>query len=287
MKKLSSAQRAELFSRLLPTYAGRQRLAAFLTQPLRYERDYFSIARKLLLAEDLPDGVFPIYDKDPDVRAFFVGDTGMDIASVITPTNISVPLFEVVSNPKIPITQIQDRRYDVVTRTKDKGRSEINKKEDLRIFALVEAAAEDATNPNDIILVSGALASADLADGFGQIEQRDLIVTSVLVNPRDQVDFRKFDRDVYDPETQREVLKSGVLGDLWGAKVMQSSRVTVGKVFIIAEPETAGRIPVRSDIVVLPSDDPDNRMVGFSMFERIGATVHNIKAVQELAITRT
>jgi len=288
MRKISKAQQHELIGHLIQSKAGRQKLAASLTQPLRYERDYFAIGRKVIFAEDLPDGAWPVYDKDVDVRAFFISETGDAVASVLSPTNVSFPLFEIVALPEIPITQIQDRRYDLVTRAKDKGRSEICKKEDVRVFSVIEAAAEDASNPNNggVPLAVAFLDSADLADAFSMIEQNDLLVECISINPRDYADIRKFDRDVFDPETQRDVLRTGVLGTIWGAKVLTSTRVTAGKVLITAERETVGRMPVRSDLTVLSADDPKKRTIGFSMFERLGCGIHNIAGTVEIAITR-
>ena len=289
MKKLSKAQQHELIGRLIQTKAGRQKLAASLTQPLRYERDYYSIGRKLIFAEDLPDGAFPIYDKDPEVRAFFISDTGDAVSSVLAPTNVAFPLFEIVANPEIPLTQIQDRRYDLVTRAKDKGRSEINKKEDIRVISVLEAAAEDTTHPYGTITGDFAGGNASLSEAFSEafsaIEGTDNLVESILMNPVMYRYIRNFDRDVFDPETQREVLKTGVLGYIWGAKIMVSTQADEGKALVTAERELVGRMPIRSDVVVLSADNPKERMIGFAMFERVGVGVHNIKAVQEIAQT--
>ena len=284
MQKLSKAQRMELFGRLVATKEGRHRLAATLTMPLRTERDYFSIGRKIIFAEDLPDGAYPIYDKDPFVRAFYISETGEEVASILHPNTVAFPLFEIVSAPKIPITQIQDRRYDLVTRAKDKGRSEINHKEDERVFAVLEAAATDASNPN----ATGAAFFTDtrdkLAAAFAEIESRDLLVHTIAMHPATYRGIRQFTDADFDRETQREVFRTGILGYMWGAQIVVSTEAPSDRVLIMAEPETVGRMPIRSDIVVLSNDDPDNRMIGFSMFERLGIGVHNLQAVADITV---
>ena len=287
MEKLSRAQRLSIIGRLVVSKDGRAKLAASLQQPLRTERDYYSIGRKIMFVEDLPDGIAPIYDKDVSVRAYFISDTGEELVSVLTPKNVTVPLFEIVSAPKIPLKEIQDRRYDVVLRAKDKGRSEINREEDYRVFAALTAIAEDATNPNTVISASSQLLPSDFSDAFGQIEAQDLVVSTIALHPRDYADLRKFDRDVLDPTSQRELLKSGIMAAMWGAQVVVSTQVEQGKVLVLAEPEFVGRMPVRADIAVLSADDPANRMIGFSMFERLGILCFNPKATQEISITRT
>jgi len=79
---ITTAQRDKIIADLLQTQAGRQKLAASMTQPLRTRRDYASIGRKTFLVEQLPDGALPYYDKDPDVTAFVVGEEGENIVSI-------------------------------------------------------------------------------------------------------------------------------------------------------------------------------------------------------------
>ena len=52
-----------------------------MTQPLRLRRDYMAVGRKTFLVEQLPDGALPIYDKDPDVTAYVVGEEGENIVN--------------------------------------------------------------------------------------------------------------------------------------------------------------------------------------------------------------
>lgn len=69
MPSVSNTEKQRLISELIATPAGRQKLAASMTQPLRTRRDYTAVGRKTFLVEQLPDGALPIYDKDPDVSA--------------------------------------------------------------------------------------------------------------------------------------------------------------------------------------------------------------------------
>jgi hypothetical protein len=82
-------------------------------QPLRLRRDYSAVGRKTFLVEQLPDGALPIYDKDPDVTAFVVGEEGENILAIQKPRRVIFPLFEIASNPEIPLTQIKERRFDL------------------------------------------------------------------------------------------------------------------------------------------------------------------------------
>lgn len=283
---ISVEQKHQIIGKLITTGNGRQRLAASMISPLRQRRDYTSCARKAFYVEQLPDGAMPVYDKDPEVTAYMVAEQGENILSVAKSQRIHVPLFEIASNPQIPLTEIRQRRFDLVDRALDKAKAEIQAGEDTRVFATIDATAADATNPNKDIAVTGNLTSGAIIDAFGNIEQHDLRVSTIFMNAKDFADLRRFDRDTLDPITQGELLHTGYMANLYGAKIIVSRIVPVGTVYICAEPEFFGRIAVRTELTVLSADDPVGRKIGFSVFEQIGVVCHNPLGVQRILISR-
>ena len=283
---ISVEQKHQIIGKLITTGNGRQRLAASMISPLRQRRDYTSCARKAFYVEQLPDGAMPVYDKDPEVTAYMVAEQGENILSVAKSQRIHVPLFEIASNPQIPLTEIRQRRFDLVDRALDKAKAEIQAGEDTRVFATIDATAADATNPNKDIAVTGNLTSGAIIDAFGNIEQHDLRVSTIFMNAKDFADLRRFDRDTLDPITQGELLHTGYMANLYGAKIIVSRIVPVGTVYICAEPEFFGRIAVRTELTVLSADDPVGRKIGFSVFEQIGVVCHNPLGVQRILSSR-
>ncbi len=266
---------------------GRARLAASMIQPLRRRRDYTSVGRKAFFVEELPDGALPIYDKDPEVTAYVVSEEGENIVAVAKPTRITVPIFELASNPQIPLTQIKERRFDLVERSIDLGKAAIQASEDTRVFAAIDALATDPTNPNPDLVITGngPITSARLADAFGEIERSDLRVAHIFMNAKNYKDLRKWDRDTLDVESQAILLKTGLVATLYGAKIIISRIVPVNTVYVCTEPEFFGRIPVRTELTVLSADEPKTRMIGFSIFENIGIGVYNPFGSQRIMIT--
>lgn len=283
---ISVEQKHQIIGKLITSGQGRQRLAASMISPLRQRRDYTSCARKAFYVEQLPDGAMPVYDKDPEVTAYMVAEQGENILSVAKSQRIHVPLFEIASNPQIPLTEIRQRRFDLVDRALDKAKAEIQAGEDTRVFATIDATAADATNPNKDIAVTGNLTSGAIIDAFGNIEQHDLRVSTIFMNAKDFADLRRFDRDTLDPITQGELLHTGYMANLYGAKIIVSRIVPVGTVYICAEPEFFGRIAVRTELTVLSADDPVGRKIGFSVFEQIGVVCHNPLGIQRILISR-
>jgi hypothetical protein len=291
MSNVSNAVKQKIISEYIKTPQGRAKLAASMTQPLRTRRDYTSVGRKTFLVEQLPDGALPIYDKDPDVTAYVVGEEGQNILAVTKPRRVIFPLFEIASNPEIPLTQIKERRFDLIERAQDLARAQIQAAEDERVFAVLDSIAavgfdSIAGGTNADIPVVAPITGAVLADAFSLVERHDLRVARIFMNARDYADLRKFGRDILDIESQAALLKTGLMGTLWGAQVIVSRLVPVGTVYVCCEPEMFGRIPVRTELTVLSADDPKARTIGFSVFENLGIGAYNPRGLARLSITR-
>lgn len=283
--------REQIVDKHIGTQAGRRRLAASMVQPLRERRDYSSVGRKTFLVEQIPDGSLPVYDKDPDVTAYVIGEEGESITAVMKPRRVIFPLFEIAALPKAPLTQIKERRYDLLKRMQDLGKAQIQAAEDDRVFSIMDAIAVNGfdslpggTNPD--IPVVAPISPAVLADAFAEIEFHDLRVARVYMNARDYADIRKFGRDVLDIESQATLWKTGMMATGWNAQFIVSRLVPAGVVYCCCEPEMFGRIPVRTELTVLSADNPEERTIGFSMFENLGIGAYNPRGLVRLIVTR-
>lgn len=290
-RTVSLKERNERIGRLMQTQQGRHMLAQSLTQPLRLRRDYTAVGRKSLLVENLPDGANSYYDKDPSVTAFVVGEEGENIVAVVKSRRVQIPLYEIASNPEIPLSVIKEKRFDMIERAQDLGRSEIQAAEDTRFFAILDAVAQNGFDSqpgqqNPDIPVLAPINGAVLADAFASIERHDLRVSKLYMHATDYADFRKFGRDILSFEQQDVLLRTGLQSYLWGAQIITSRLVPPGFVYILTDPEMLGRMPVRTELTVLSADDPKRRMIGFSMFEQIGQGVYNPKGLVRLSVAR-
>ncbi len=291
MNQVSNARKQQIISEYIKTAAGRAKLAASMVQPLRLRRDYTAVGRKTFLVEELPDGALPIYDKDPEVTAYVVGEEGENIVAIQKPRRVLFPLFEIASNPEIPLTQIKERRFDLIERSQDLARAQIQAAEDERVFAVLDSIAVSGfdtlagqTNPD--IAVVAPISPSVLADAFAEVERHDLRVARIYMNATDYADIRKFGRDILDIESQAHLLKTGLQATLWGAQIITSRLVPAGYVYVCAEPENFGRFPVRTELTVLSADDPKARTIGFSCFENIGIGAFNPRGLTRLVIQR-
>lgn len=291
VKVVDNSIKERIVDKYIGSSAGRKRLAASMVQSLRERRDYSSVGRKTFLVEQLPDGALPIYDKDPDVTAFVIGEEGGSITALVKPRRVIFPLFEIAALPKAPLTQVKERRYDLLKRMQDLGKAQIQAAEDDRVFSIMDAISINGfdslpggTNPD--IPVVAPISPSVLADAFAEIETHDLRVARVYMNAIDYADVRKFGRDVLDIESQASLWKTGMMATGWNAQFIVSRLVPRGVVYCCCEPEMFGRIPVRTELTVLSADNPEERTIGFSMFEDLGIGAYNPRGLVRLIVTR-
>lgn len=304
--KISAAQKQKIVAKYIGSPKGRQVLAQSMVNPLRHARDYTSVCRPLFLSEDLPDGALPYYDKDIDVRASVVAEDAASIEVTIRGERVLVPLFSIATNPQISIEQIKERRFDIIDRAQVKAKDYINRIEDDLAFKVLRSCADNNQSMNPTVMYNGstnavtvdpdgdgpaAAAAAGstffeaLGEAFSHIEKHDLRVASVLMNGARYKEIRLAGRDILDFETQKTLLNVGYMGDLWGAQVRITRMLGMDEIVLVAEPEYLGIIPERIPLSIIPADRPEERKIGFSIFESIGMLAHNPKAIQFIKIT--
>lgn len=292
MKIMTAADKERAIEKLLLTPEGKMKLAASMQNPLRERLDYEGVFRRAAVVDPLPQGALPYYDRDVDVPAIVIGEEGQTPETIVKGKRILVPLFELASNPKIPFTQIKERRYNLIDRAQDKAKQDIQASEDDLGFSALQVAAAQI-NPNTglpfnaVTAAAGSLDRDSLADAFAEVEKHDLRVARLFMNARDYSDIRKFGRDQLDPVTQKSLLNTGLMAQIWGADIIVSRVVPIGTVFVCTEEKFLAVMPQRIDITVLPADDPDNRLIGWSIFEQIGIGVWNPRGVSLIEVDRS
>ena len=85
------------------------------------------------------------------------------------------------------------------------------------------------TKPDDEVSETVCFIHIELmADMFGKVENTDYMVTHIVMNAKDYVDLRKWDRDSLDIETKKWKLMAGTMAMLWGAEIVVSRKCEEG-----------------------------------------------------------
>lgn len=282
---LSDAQRDALIERAIFSPEGKMALAQAMATPIRRNLDYQGMARRALVVDPLENGALPVYDRDIDVAAYVVSSNGSVPESRVFGDRITVPTFEIVSNPTVRISEVRRRRFNVIDRAIQKARQEIMAQEDANVFAALDAAAGVENQVQDI--ADGGLTKRDLIEIKSQVDRWDLVTTKFFLNINEFNDILNWASGggsgvgggEIDPVTQREILMTGLYGRIFGADILVSKIVPAGTVYGCADPEFVGVAPIRSELEVLPADVPREMKLGWVVYEEIGIAVTNARGV--------
>jgi hypothetical protein len=278
----SDQQRDELVKRALMTQEGKIALGQAMANPIRRNLDYQGVGRRVLVIDPLPQGALPVYDRDIDVAATVVSAQGSAPESRVFGDRVTVPEFEVISNPTVRIAEVRRRRFNVIDRAQQKARQEIQAQEDANIFASLDFAADATLGGENTAqdIADAGLLKRDLSEIKVQIDRWDLLTTKFLMNIIEFNDILNWSHSgsavgEVDPVTMREILQTGLYAHIWGADIIVSKIVPPGSVFGTADPEFVGVMPVRQDIEVLPADEPKQLKLGWVISEIIGIAIVN------------
>ncbi len=281
---LSSDRRDQLVESAIMSQQGKMALAQAMANPIRRNLDYQGIARRAVVVDSLPQGALPVYDRDIDVTAVVISSNGTGPESRIFGDRVTVPEFEIFSNPTVRIAEVKRRRFNVIDRAVQKARQEIMAQEDANIFAAIDSAAGQENTLQDI--ADQGMLKRDLVDLKVQIDRWDNVTTKYFMNINEYTDILNWasgggqvGQGEIDPVTHREILQTGLYAHIWGADIIVSKIVPPGTVYACADPEFVGVMPVRQDIEIMPSDEPKQLKLGWVVSEIIGIGIVNPRGV--------
>ena len=281
---MTNEEKEFLIARALETEEGRTALAQAMANPIRTSLDYQGVGRKLLVVDPLPQGSLPVYDKDVDAKAYVISKRGQVPDQIIEGDRIQVPTFEIVSYPQVRYSQVKERRFNVIDRAQQRAKSDIMAVEDEEIFNLIDEAATNGVNA--VTISSTGLTREALTQAFKEVEKHDLVVTKIVMNAQAFADIRSWGQNEFDPVTQHEVLQTGLFGHIWTADILISKKVPLNTIYVLADPEFVGVMPIRQDIQVIPADKPESLRLGWVIYEEIGLGIVNSMAVAKIEVNK-
>jgi HK97 family phage major capsid protein len=285
-RRLTPQQRQsnELIRHQLSTSQGRQQLSNTLSNSIQRQLDFNSLARHAFRVDPLLTGSLPIYEIGNSSAS--INEQGNVIPTTESRTRLHVPLFEITSNPEIPLSQIRNGGFDLIDRIQTMAARSIANRESLLCNNILNAAV--TTNTDQIIRPSESNSPESILnnfrDAFASIERSEIRVANILLNPSDYSILRNILGGNLDQTTHDELRESGLMGSLWGAQVITNPNITHGEIFVTSEPEHLGVMPIRSDITTLSADDPNRAMMGWSIFEEVGMACVNTNAVTRISL---
>ena len=146
--------RNQIVAMALETNEGKTALAQAMVEPIKNSLMYQAIGRKLLLVDELPQGVLPRYERDITAKSFVIGKRGAVPTSEIEAEELLVPTFEIAANPVIRYSEVKARRFYIVDRAQIRAKDSLQRQEDTEVFKVINAGTpQDQTinvNQTDI-----------------------------------------------------------------------------------------------------------------------------------------
>ena len=274
----SAIDQDELWGALM-TEGGRQAIGAQMAVPIRTQLDYVGTARKFFEIDVLSQGQIARYDKDIDVPAYVIAKRGRVDEWLVEGDYVEPTTWEVFAPATIRLKEIQERRFNILDRTQEKIRIKIQELEDEQfLFLLSETATGNVTN-NPVTSSTTGCDKFFMNELSAVVMDHDLPCYGYLMRYDSFKDIRGWDNTELDPVSMREILETGLYGTIWGIDIIVSRKVPKGVVYSIAEPRFFGVLPIRTEVILMPDDDPKQATIGYVGYENLGMAIVNANGV--------
>lgn len=183
--------------------------------------------------------------------------------------------WEIFSPASIRLSQIQQRRFNILDRTQEKIRIQTQVQEDDQFLILMDQTASGNIANNPAPTVTAGATKAFFNQLSSIVMDHDLPAYAFLMRFNSFKDLRSWTTNEVDPVTMREVLETGLYGQLWGIDLIVSRRVSHGIIYVAAEPRFFGVLPIRTEMMLMPDDEPKKATIGYVGYEEIGYSIVN------------
>jgi len=284
-KTYTDATEDEEIWNLLQSEAGRQALGAQMAIPIREQLDYQGMCRRFFEIDVLAQGQIARYDKDIDGFATTVAKRGEVVDFIVEGEYVEPNTWEIFSPSGIRLSEIQQRRFNVLDRMQEKIRIHVQLEEDTQFLALALATAAANQGNNPYVTSTVGLSKDFLNELATTIQDHDLPCYAFLMDMKSYSHIRSWQRDDVDPVTQREIMQTGLMGSIWGIDIIVSRKVDEGEVYCFSEPRFTGVLPIRTDLILMPDDEPKRALIAYVGYEEIGMLIVNANSVAKGTFT--
>lgn len=314
LPRLSKKQKAARLEAILADKSNAmRRIGQGMVGPIQIRLRYEGIVRNVLVEDTLERGPLMPYDILDDLgRAYVLNSTDSEVKITPFEGKQAFPqLFRIASFPRIRKEDLYYLRVNAVEYAQDETRQAIQKQEDARLILLLEQAivnlgniraagtvgagptggarignaAGPASNPNEQTVLVGAgnaLEPADFYNAVTQVEINQLEARRVLAHPADIRDLYNWDLNVTGFRFKDEVFAGGRITSFGEFQIQRSIIVPQGEVFLTAEPEFVGVMPVMYSLDVEENHQVEQFYKGWVMDELIGMLILNPRGIARI-----
>lgn len=317
-KLTKSAKAKRLQAILSDKQNAMRRIGQGMIGPIQIRLRYEGIVRNVLIEDTLERGPLMPYDILDDLgRAYVMNSTDSEVR--ITPfegKQATPQLFRIASFPRVRKEDLYYLRVNAVEYAQDETRQAIQKQEDARLVILLETAITDLAaardsgvigtgptggrltgnaagvgtlgNEQTVLIGSGnPLEPQDFYNAVSMIEVNQLEAKRVIAHPTDIRDLYTWDINVTGFRFKDEVFAGGKITSFGEFQIQKSIIVPQGELFLTAEPEFVGVMPVMYSLDVEENHQVEQFYKGWVMDELIGMIILNARGLARIVKTGT
>ena len=265
-------QKEALFNFLFTGPNGLKRVAYAMQAPLKQLLDYHGLGRRLLKVDPIPQGEFPIYDKDiPEFASVRVANFGTPPMVETSVKRLQFPTFQLAR-----YEDIQVRRYPIFDRAKERVAISMAIAEDREVFNILNVASVVGPNPAVTMAAGPFLSRSVLAEAYGVLAGNQLQPAQVVMSPQRYSDLLKYTSDEVDQVTLNATTETGSIGVFMGLQLLVSTKLPdPNTAYMVTTPDKIGRIPLRKELEVKVFDNAPKTSFNIVGWEVIGFGIHN------------
>lgn len=295
---------------------GMQVIANLMMKPLVRDLLHESRVRQVFATYQLSLGEEAYLDADVSVKAFQLAMNGLPETIEVKTDRVHVNTLPISILTQTRWNESNYRKYDILTRAQERAKSAVMSQEDVKGFGLMEAAGaqgfySDAAKFPGLTTASGAgLAVDQIAQGISYMWESRIQPSTLVMNPRLQKDLLmlnavKASNPLFMPEQSDENMKKGIVGKVWGLKVLNvpngesfAYRNSDGKeviedlqilsplaAYIVSDPDKVGVMCIRTDLTVETQKYVPQMSDLFCIWEDLGFLIRYTKGIMKLGLT--
>ena len=232
---------AALMTEAMESPEGLQALAAAIARPIEQEIKRKEISPLLLTRHVLPKGERPVYQKKPQLKAYWISTEGEAREQELGKDEVEFPTNRIHTAPMVDVSVLKHGNIGSLLDIQTNAAEEIRKEIDKRTITVISQAVPGA---NEVPVTGGVLTDTALNDAVSILEDMELSVKYIIMRGSRFNDIRSWDLD---PQTKEELRVKGVIKTYAGANILLTAAADPDEVLLIPDKEV-GKMPIRETL---------------------------------------
>lgn len=260
-KESKSDQLISVFSRdstahITTTEEGRISIGNSMVEAINTSLLYQSVARKILMVDELPSGTDPIYKIKEGTKSIYYSNG--EIKPYIPNDEEIIKDFTFFKdNPLVTIEEFNKRKYYLFDQMQCEAKDSIQKQENQAIFSLIKEAA----NFDQTIYTYVETVDRAIQDSINEIENNDLLAAKMIMTPKTfRLCKQYFNEKDFEQGTHREIMMTGLVGHYEWTDMHYSADIEDGEIYVLPPAQFLGAYAIKGKITSVPCDKPPTHM---------------------------